>query len=256
MTIPEITAALRELHEVTEQDVVNVITVASQAYKNKTALIKARYHMFAKALKGAYITLGTENRLILNRNHSVQINGRDRKVFECAVCDDCGRIAVAGRIIDGRLEFAKNSYDEELEFFMLQDSRDRDLGEEDDEIGDKGAIKKEDYLLCSKCGAIFYESLKDDPPCSCGARHYVRVRKARKTEERRNGKCPSCSFGNFKLFYLGYDAATAVLGTALFGELPESEKVIKSGGAAAPAKKGLFGASKSKPKTEIIRRKR
>lgn len=58
MTIPEITRALSIMHKVSDQDVVNIISVAVQASKNKTALIKARYHMFAKALEGAYITIG------------------------------------------------------------------------------------------------------------------------------------------------------------------------------------------------------
>ena len=80
------------------------------------ALIKERYHMFAKALEGAYITLGQRKKLLLNRNRTVYLDGDEWKMFECAVCDDCGRIAVAGREIDGRLEFANNSYDPDTEY--------------------------------------------------------------------------------------------------------------------------------------------
>ncbi len=49
MTIPEITKILRQNHDVTEQDVVNIISIAAQASKNKSALIKARYHMFCES---------------------------------------------------------------------------------------------------------------------------------------------------------------------------------------------------------------
>ena len=94
MTIPEITRALRATHNVTQQDVVNIIGVAAQASKNKSALIKARYHMFAKALEGAYVTLGQNKKLMLNRNRSITIGDENWKVFECAICDDCGRVAV------------------------------------------------------------------------------------------------------------------------------------------------------------------
>ena len=119
MTIPEITRALRQMHDVSEQDVVNIISVAAQATKNKSALIKARYHMFAKALEGAYITLGQNKKLMLNRNRSVTLDGEEWKVFECAVCDDCGRIAVAGREIDGKLEFTNNSYNLDMDYYLL-----------------------------------------------------------------------------------------------------------------------------------------
>ena len=85
---------------------------------------------------------------------------------------------------------------------------------------------------------------------------YVKIRKARKSGSRGDGKCPSCNFGTFKTFYLGYDAATAVLGTALFEELPESEKVLKSKKSAQPVKKSLFGVAKQGAQVDIVRRKR
>ena len=44
MTIPEIARELCQYQSVSQQDVVNIITVAVQAEKNKSALIKARYH--------------------------------------------------------------------------------------------------------------------------------------------------------------------------------------------------------------------
>ena len=255
MTIPEITGRLMASHDVNEQDVVNIISVASQASKNKSALIKARYHMFAKALEGAYITLGENKRLILNRNQKIVINGEDWKVFECAVCDDCGRLAVAGKEADGHLEFANSSFDKDIEYYLLRDSRDGDL-DEDDEDDIQEEIGKNDYLLCSKCGAIIHESLKNDPPCTCGIDKYVKIRKARKSGLGGDGKCPSCNFGNFKTFYLGYDAATAVLGTSLFEELPESEKVLKSNTSEKKTKGGLFSSAKRTADVDVVKRKR
>ena len=256
MTIPEITRALRATHNVTQQDVVNIIGVAAQASKNKSALIKARYHMFAKALEGAYVTLGQNKKLMLNRNRSITIGDENWKVFECAICDDCGRVAVAGKEVDGKLEFANSSYDPEIEYYLLRDSRDIDLDLDEEDEDDTEEIGKNDYILCSKCGALIHESLKADPPCTCGLTHYVKLRKARKSGSRGDGKCPSCNFGTFKTFYLGYDAATAVLGTSLFEELPESEKVLKSKKSAQPVKKSLFGAAKQGAQVDIVRRKR
>lgn len=258
MTIQKITNLLRNhMYDVTEQDVVNIISVASQGTKNKSALIKARYHMFVKALEGAYITLGQHKKLMLNRNRNIIINGEEWKVFECAICDDCGRIAVVGREVDGKLEFANNSYDPDIEYYLLRDSYDTDL-DGDEEDGDEGSaeIGKNDYLLCSKCGAIIHESLKFDPPCTCGISNYIRICKAKKNGVSGDGKCPSCNSGNFKTFYLGYDAATAVLGTSLFEKLPESEKILKRRKRETCVKRGIFGASRQSEQVDIINRKR
>ena len=254
-TISEITKGLSASHSVTRQDVVNIIGVASQASKNKSALIKARYHMFAKALEGAYITVGPHKKLMLNRNTSEFIAGEAWKVYECAVCDDCGRIAVTGREVDHRLEFANNSYDPQREYYLLREKTDADFEEEDDEE-ETDEIGKDDFLLCSKCGAIIHESLKSDLPCTCGAEMYVRVRKAKKSDVRGEGKCPSCNSGILKTFYLGYDAATAVLGTSLFEELPESEKVLKSEKPTGEIKKNLFGSSRRAQQADTIKKKR
>ncbi len=256
MTIPEITKELRVTHNVTAQDVVNIIGTAAQASKNKSALIKARYHMFAKALEGAYITLGRNKRLTLNRNRSITIDGEERKMFECAVCDDCGRIAIAGKEVNGKLEFANNSYDKEIEYYLLRDNRDVDLEFDEEDKEDAEEIGKNDYLLCSKCGAIIHESLKTDLPCSCGFNNYVKLRKAKRSGLHGDAKCPSCSFGTLKTFYLGYDAATAVLGTSLFEELPESERVLRSSKNVQSKKKSLFGAAKQSAQIDEVRRKR
>lgn len=258
-TVPEITERLKGIYDISEGDVVNIINVASQASKDKSALIKARYHMFAKALEGAYITIGRHKRLMLNRNSNVLINGDSWKVFECAACDDCGRIAVVGREKYGYLEFPLNSYDKETEYYLICSENDDGIifNEEDEASADAGSdsIGKDDYVLCAKCGAIIHRSLEDDIACSCGVENHVRVIKANKGLARQDGKCPSCSFGRLKSFYLGYDAATAVLGTSLFEELPETEKVLHSKKTMSAPRRGLFEAKK-RADVDIIKRKR
>lgn len=259
MTISEITWELNHYQSATEQDVVNVINVATQAEKNKAALIKARYHMFAKALEGAYITLGSSKQLMLNRTCFITKGDEAWKVFECAICDDCGQIAVVGREQDGYLEFANNLHDPDIEYYLLRDSHDSDFDfeeEEDEDEESTGEIGKNDYLLCAKCGAIIHESLKTDIPCKCGIGNFIKIRKARKSEVRGDGKCSSCNLGKLKTFYLGYDAATAVLGTSLFEELPESEKMLKSKKLESGAKKSLFRSAKTSQQVDIIKKKR
>ena len=67
---------MRKHIDLNESDLVNLIHVASKAEKNKTALIKARYHMFVRALEGAFITLNQDKKLYLTRRNYAEIGGR------------------------------------------------------------------------------------------------------------------------------------------------------------------------------------
>lgn len=247
MTIHEIANKMQDQALVSEEDIINVINVAVRAYKNKTALIKARYHMFAKALEGAYIVMGKQKRLMLNRNRFQNIAGEEKKVFECAVCDECGHIAaVGGRSENGILEFANNSYDEEVEYFLpIQES---------DDFEENDTIDKNDYYLCTKCGTVRHRSLGTEELCGCEIEHYIKVRKADETNQK--GKCPACMRGRFKTFYIGYNAATAVLGTSLFEELPESEKVFHRTSGTEKKKRSVFAPVRSSASMEMIKKKR
>ena len=103
------------------------------------------------------------------------------------------------------------------------EEEDYDL-EEDDDAEDERGIGKEDYVLCAKCGEIHHESQKVEFSCGHGASSLIRVRRAERKGVRNENKCPCCNLGHMKLFYIGYDVATAVLGTELFEQLPESEE--------------------------------
>lgn len=252
MTVHEIASAMRQKMEIQDDDLVNLIHVASKAEKNKTALIKARYHMFVRALEGAYITLDPIGKLFLTRQNYVEINGDTWKVFEAAVCDDCGRIGIAGKTVNDRLESAANRYDEAMEVYLLREQGEvLDLDDEDDS-DDEREIGKRDYILCAKCGEIHHESQKEEFVCGHGGIPLIRVRKAERKGVRNENRCPCCNQGHMKLFYLGYDAATAVLGTELFEQLPETEEVLETKKTPAIAANNLFAmAAPSKPKINI-----
>lgn len=257
MTVKEIAASMRNLIELRDIDLVNLIHVASKAEKNKTALIKARYHMFVRALEGAFITLNPNKKLFLTRRNYEEIDGDIWRVFEAAVCDDCGRIGVAGKTIHNRLEPASNRYDEDMEVYLLRSQGEELDIDEDDDIEDEFEIGKEDYVLCAKCGEIHHESQKIDFSCGHGAENLIRVRKAEHKGSSNESKCPCCNLGHMKLFYIGYDAATAVLGTELFEQLPESEEVLETKKAPTIASDNPFAiAAAPKTSVEIIKKKR
>lgn len=252
MTVHEIASAMRERMELNDEDLVNLIHVASKAEKNKMALIKARYHMFMRALEGAFITLNRNKKLYLTRQSYAEIDGETWKVFEAAVCDDCGRIGVSGKTVNDRLESSANRYDEATEVYLLRSQGEELDLDEDDDSDDEREIGKRDYFLCAKCGEIHHESQREAFSCDHGSSALIRVRKAERKGVRNENRCPCCNLGHMKLFYIGYDAATAVLGTELFEQLPETEEVLETKKTPVIAANNLFAmASASVPKTTV-----
>ena len=255
-TVKELTNLMNEVIEIDEEDVVNLINVAVKAERNKTALIKARYHMFARALEGAYITLNPTKKLFLRRNNYYTIGQDNWKIYEAAVCDDCGRVGVVGKKVNDRLEFAGNRFDEEAEYYLIKEKGEDLLDDEEGEIDDE-EIGKNDYLICPKCGEIHHKSLMYDFKCKHDKSTLVELVLSERKGTRNEPKCPCCNFGHMKNFYLGYDAATAVLGTSLFEQLPESEVKLETKVIEEAPTSSLFAPSvSSKAKLDIIKRKR
>lgn len=242
---------------VSPEELVNIIAVSSKAIKNGTSLIKARYHFFLRALEGMYVTLMGDRNLHLTRK---EYDEKGNSVFECAVCDDCGRIALAGKIDNGRLFHPRQGFDDDLtEFFLIKQDSEMDFfsgededEEQSDEVETKESVDENDYLLCPVCGAIDLEgSAWHTQICEHSNHLFIKLRRA-KMRKSGSAVCPACEFGSFRRFYLGYEAATAVLGTALYEQLPEYENIPE------PTLKetkgaGFFGIVEEKKSAKIAR---
>ena len=226
LTVSELTKLMCKDIPVTEETIVNIINVAAKAEKNKTFLLKARYHMFIRAIEGAYITVDNTKQLSLTRSRYTA-DGKQR-MFEAVVCDDCGRIGIVGNIKNDYLKFANNRFDSNIDMFFLVDQDEQWDTDEDDESESQNSTDENDFLLCNKCGKILHVSQVGKNLCDCADNIRVRVRKTEVKGKREEHRCPVCQKGHMKMFYLGYDAATAVLATELFEQLPEHEKVLKS----------------------------
>ncbi len=196
------------------------ISLCTRAQKNKKSLIDARYHFFIRSLEGCYITLNGDKRLFLNRQRTYWEGGKESAVFEAAVCDDCGRIAIVGKIESRKLAQA-SKLEEKVEYYYLDS--DDNINIEDDDIDDENDGKKEVFYLCPICGAIVAENEIHNLPCDCGKENYIKVIKAKILKI--GARCGNCHTGHYKRLYLGNDAATAVLATSLYEELPEIEYV-------------------------------
>lgn len=207
-------AELAEKVAMEEHDLVDLIAACVRAVNsNGVPLVRAKYHLFVRALEGAYITLTAPYRLSLTPE--TEMNGQ--RAFECSVCTDCGRIAVIG-INDkrtGKLKLPENSLDPNAEYFLMKDDSDGFLTDDETEA------EPDEYVLCAKCGTIRHTG--DRNLCDCIKEYGVSVTKAAKSKESGKVRCPACTNGELRRFYLGSEAATAVLATALYENMPRDE---------------------------------
>lgn len=220
-----------QLLNVTIDQAVAFVHVCSLAYKNGKALIEARYHFFARALEGMYTPLYGDKQLFLERKKELALDGEHKiAVFERAVCSNCGELGIVGKIEkDGKfkkLVMAPQYDDDTIRFFHLEkgeeclfeefdDENIEDITDDEENLTKKPKDKKyKEYYLCPICGAI---SEKDDgrPRCEHTAQPLLISEYANT-----NGKCLNCQSGRYRRFYIGSEAATGVLATALYEELP------------------------------------
>lgn len=193
------------------------ISICARAKKKGKRLIDARYHFFIKSLEGCYISLCSEKKLFLTRQKKYFIYNNEYAVFEIALCDECGKYALVGQIKDKHLVQA-SKLNEEVDYFYLAD-------DENNEIEDEETDSKSEYFyLCPHCGSIVSEGQINNPACNCNKNDYIKIVKAKQLTL--GARCGNCHRGTYQRFYLGNDAATSVLATSLYEELPEIEYVI------------------------------
>lgn len=253
VTVTQIHQAMSKIVQITTEQVVNFVAVCARAEKDGASLIKPRYHFFVRAIEGAYITLKAPKKLYLQRK--LRVNGleqdSDAAVFEAAICTDCGRIAVIGRSEGNMLIQSSKRAANDVEYFCIKDEADGEFLEDPDSTEENNGM--EDYVLCAVCGAISTEAdLMFKSLCSHDSTNYVKVRKV-KIQKNGHAKCPVCGFGNFRRFYLGSEAATSVLGTELFDQLPSEEITIEP--VSETRKVSLFAhAPRQKQKSKVLSR--
>ena len=204
---------IEKILDASTDDCIDFISLCARAYKNGKTLIDARYHFFIRSLEGSFIALSPERKIFLNR----QKRYNDYAVFEIAICDDCGKFAFVGKIQDGYL-IQSSKIDDKIEYFYPVEDVNEEIDDEDDEI------VEDRFYLCPHCGAIVEKNRIRNKPCDCNFNEYVEVVKAKKPQNDTGtgfSRCGNCHRGHYNRFYLGNDAATSVLATSLYEELPE-----------------------------------
>lgn len=197
-------------------ELIHIIDVAAKAIQSGTSLIKPRYHFFMRALEGMFISLAEDRQVFLTRQEYTE---KGNAVFECGVCTDCGRIALVGSPDAHKLLHPNEAHQDEVDFYLIKEQGESDFFIDEEQEGDG----EHDYVVCSICAALGLERMsRFDPPCEHEfEEHYVKLFKGQRKINRTI--CPACETGTFRRFFLGYEAATAVLGTSLFEVLPDTK---------------------------------
>lgn len=247
-----------------EQALVSLVELADLARKGEEEkpLLPARYHVFARAVDGAYLCLYNKQ-LYLERRVSVMESGREYPVFEIAACRQCGSLYLVGSITqESNGMYLKQSTPESgrdgADFFLLVDKKTEPTEIDEDDAVEfpdvrSGGTPPEAYLVCASCGAIGKENALY-PPCHCGGENYHRVLCVESNRDGQVYSCVACGkrspHGMVGRFIVGADAAATVLGTALYKEI--KPRKIPGKGAAVnrdPWSSTAFTSTKS-PKEE------
>lgn len=229
------------------------IAILARERSDKLALLPARYHLFARALEGAFVCLNQEHPahqpiLFLNRQKFCQYCGS--RVFELANCTRCGESYLIGDERSGNelpeSEFCpslpseahkqylvQNSiiYDDELEarrlsYFVLE-SMETISANEDALVEAESDVRTDeevqDVQLCPRCGAI----LSGESRCKCGV-PLLRVSRVEMGKKRTLERCVSCSTytkgGVIFRFLTSQYAPVSVLASTLYGDVPSAKE--------------------------------
>jgi ATP-dependent helicase YprA (DUF1998 family) len=219
--------------EIAEELLTNFVELAVRAKRHESdlPLLPARYHVFVRAIEGAYVQFLPKPQLHLDAKKEVKDGTFTYPLFETGVCNQCGQIHIIGEERNGKLyQKSSNNPDPELKFtaYMVIDHKDfTPIIDEDEEVfaGDVIETDQHVYQICPSCTSINPSGGKI--PCCCEQHGKVNPIYVIKEEIRRNQRaiCHNCGkrSGNpIKLFTTGQDAPTSVLVTSLYQELIKS----------------------------------
>jgi len=212
--------------DITQDAAVAFVSLCAKAQKEGKALVDIRYHYFLRALDGVYLSLDNPESLSLIRKDTYHSN----KMFEIAVCEDCGETALIGKQEYGKLN--RIIIGDERENYQVLDENKSELLNDNEEI----------YFLCKSCGAIVADDEAHNKWCTCGNKNTIRMVKLP------SDKCAYCNGGTLRKLNLGYEAATGVIATSLFEQLPEYTFVIEESTVDNQQSKGIFGSIKKDKK--------
>ena len=227
-TINSLYSVLKDkFNNLTEQKLVNFITVASYATSLEGYnLFEAKYHMFLKGFNGIYVTLvpGEEKLYMSNVG---DVDKFDNKIFSISFCSSCNALYLQG-IIKNDIFKQKSYYDKDTEIIQTFLISTKEYDEDEIERSENENQSKNQFAnqfkLCTKCGKIIPYDNEDG--CEHDELYKITVIKVDKDDNEPIKECPCCHKKSkerdiFRPYIVGQAIATAVIGTALYKNLPE-----------------------------------
>jgi hypothetical protein len=254
----ELTSMAEKLFDGDANMIVHLVSAAILARQNAESapLLPARYHVFARALEGAFVCLNRHApghqgetpapRLFLRRQKFCP--HCESRVFELANCTRCGTAYIIGDLKDGsNLDSAEKQpvrpglhyliqnsvlYDEvakNVSYFVVQPQvTDTD---EDEAIANRSmddlrdSEQLEPMRLCTQCGAVYGEH--EPKRCECQG-ELLPVNRIDQDRKKTLQRCVSCSTqasgGVVYRFLTGQDAPVSILAAALYQDIPPSRR--------------------------------
>ncbi|WP_160310243.1 DEAD/DEAH box helicase [Neobacillus vireti] len=223
--------------------IVEIVNLCSMAKEDDDSmpLLPARYHVFAKALEGAYVSLFKKRRLFLDRRKTYRLNdGNTVATFELANCQRCGQEYITGRTENETLIHADADVDIEgvvkrkQEYYMLsgvEEEIDISSIDGDESIVEGGGISLEsdEYILCTACGHIEPDGkVKRTRCCEFPSEKLIKVHKIKMPDYTVNTclKCGNHSRNIVKQFRTADDPATEVLTRSLYQCIPPNKQKV------------------------------
>ncbi len=223
------------------QALVHLVSVAVRARlgQNEVPLLPARYHVFAKALEGAFACLNTDGHsdekawLGLKRREECPDCGGD--VQELASCKFCGATYLVGKRKRGdapshfrldQIELRPGEESANRSYFLLGASM--DAVDEDREVTaetESSLREATEYTLCTGCGTLARGvSLR----CECETASRITVNEVVVEGGEPPRECISCGKRSSRAvlyrFLTGQDAPVSVLATSLYQQLPPAQE--------------------------------
>ena len=246
------------------ETLINLVTLSvfARADSDSMPLLPARYHVFARALEGAFVCLNEEAHKDLPADKQERLFLRRQKfcphcksrVFELATCTRCGTAYLIGEEragasihdekegfepVSGGTYLLQNSvlYSSPIarktEYYTLE-TKFSEM-DEDELVSDPDAtlddlqedLNPSESSLCCSCGRI---KSGDAKKCECKGT-YIKINKVDLGRKKTLKRCVSCSIrssgGVVYRFLTGQDAPVSVLADALYQHIPASKVIEK-----------------------------
>ena len=211
--------------------VAQVIDVASSIYDDYgLPLLSVRYHLWVRATDGAYSCIGVDPHIRLAR-HEVCLEGDcGRPVFQLSACKRCGATYFTGQLdpVTGGLvpprTLAPGDSGALGKLRWLQIEPNDSIDDEDEQVAERDESEAAELELREFCGHCGILNPPGSSACSgCKACGLVKVGVRSGGGAPKNcASCGSRGVNAIRQLDTGADAASAVLSTSLYHQIPEA----------------------------------